>query len=117
MIKLTKLLNKLFEICTFSSLDVNLSKTKILIFGRNKRKLDQEAFYLGKDQIEITHEYKYFKINFYSHGHFEPSSKRCRIVGLKALMSTLRKDVVVGNLHVESSNHIYSKALVLPTFT
>ena len=30
-----------------------------MIFDGNKRKLNQEEFYLDKDQIEITHEYKY----------------------------------------------------------
>ena len=30
-----------------------------MIFGRNIRKLNQEKIYLGKDQIEITHQYKY----------------------------------------------------------
>ena len=47
---LQRLLNKLFEFCTSSCLDVNLSKTKIMIFGHNKRKLNQEAFYLGKSR-------------------------------------------------------------------
>ena len=69
-------MNKLHEFLTSSSLKVNLSKTKIMIFDRNKRKSNQEAFYLDKDQIEITHEYKYIGIEFYSHGYFEPSSKR-----------------------------------------
>ena len=39
-------LNKVCEFGTSSSLEVNLSKTKIMIFGCNKRKLTQEAFYL-----------------------------------------------------------------------
>ena len=42
--------------------------------GSNKRELNQEAFYLDKDPFEITHEYKYLGIDFYSHGYFEPSS-------------------------------------------
>ena len=70
---LQRLLNKLYEFCSSSSLEVNLAKTKIMIFDHNKRKLNQKAFYLDKDQ---THEYKYLGINFYSHGYFEPSSKR-----------------------------------------
>ena len=65
---LQRLLNKLNEFCTSSSLEVNLAKTKIMIFGRNKRKLNQETIYLAKDQIEITHQYKYHGIDFYSHG-------------------------------------------------
>ena len=38
-----------------------------MLFGRNQRKLNQEAFYLDKDHIEITHEYKYLldQINFF----------------------------------------------------
>ena len=46
-----------------TSLEDNLSKTKIMIFGRNKMKLNQETFYLGNDQIEITHKYKYLEID------------------------------------------------------
>ena len=49
-----RLLNKPYEVCTSSSLEVNLPKTKIMIFGCNKRKLNQYAFYLDTDQIEIT---------------------------------------------------------------
>ena len=61
---LQELLNKLYEFSTSSSLEINLSKTKIMIFGHNKRKSNQEAFYLDKDPIEITHEYKYLGIDF-----------------------------------------------------
>ena len=67
-----------------------------MIFGHDKRKLDEEAFYLDKHQIEIIHEYKYLEIDFYSHNYFEPSSKRGKIAGMKALMGTLRKEAIVG---------------------
>ena len=70
---LQRLINKLYELCSSSSLEDILSKTKIMIFGHNKRKSNQEAFHLDKDQIEITHEYKYLGIDFYLHGHFEAS--------------------------------------------
>ena len=94
--RLQRLLNKRHDFCTSSNLEVNLSKTKIMILGRNKRKLNQEAFYLDKDQIKITHEYKYLGIDLYSHSYFEPSSKRWRLACLKALMGTLKKEVIVG---------------------
>lgn len=41
---LQRLMNKLNKFCTFSSLDVNLSKTKIMICDRNIRKLNQEVY-------------------------------------------------------------------------
>ena len=88
-----------------------------MIFGHNKRKLNQEAFYLDKDPIEITHEYKYLGIDLYSHGYFEPSNKKKqRIAGIKALMGTLRKEAIVGVTCWELESHLV-KALVLPTFT
>ena len=47
-----------------------------MIFGPNKRKLNREAFYVDKDQIEITNEYKHIGIDFYSQGYFEPSKRQ-----------------------------------------
>ena len=41
---LQRLLNKLHEFCTSCSLEVNLSKTKIVIFGCNKRKSNHRHF-------------------------------------------------------------------------
>ena len=85
---LQRLLNKLNEFCTYSSLQVNLSKTKLMIFGHNKRKLNQEAFYLNKDHTEITHDYKCLGIDVYAHSYFEPSFKRQGIAAMEALMQT-----------------------------
>ena len=110
---LQRLLNKLNEFCTSSSLEVNSSKTKLMIFGRNKRKWNQEAFYLDKDQIEITREYKCLGIDFCSHGYFEQFSKRWGIAVMEVLMRTLRKETVVGVTCWELKSHLF-KALVLP---
>ena len=51
-----------YEFCTSSSLEVKSCKTKIMIFGCNKRKLFQEAFYLDTNQLEITPKYKYLSM-------------------------------------------------------
>ena len=37
-----------------------------MIFGRTKRKLNQETFYVGKDQIDWTHEYECLGTDLYS---------------------------------------------------
>ena len=91
-----KKLNKLIEFCTSSSLEVKLAMTKIMIFDRNKKKINQKAFYLDKDQIEITHEYKYLGIDIWSYGYFEPCSKEGISAFVKALMGTLYKEAIVG---------------------
>ena len=87
-----------------------------MFFGHNNRKWNQEAYYLGKDQIEITHEYKCLGIDFYSHDYFEPSSKKRRIASMKALMTTWRKEIIVEVTCWELKSHLF-KALVLPIFT
>ena len=75
---LQRFLNNFFEFFTFSSFNINLCKTKI--FGCNKEKLNQEVFYLGKDSIEIPHEYEYLGIGFYSHGHLNHQVKGEEII-------------------------------------
>ena len=85
------IMNLIYEFCTSYGPEVNLSKVKIMIFGCNKRELNQEAFYLDKDPIKTTHEYKYHGIDFYTHKYFEPSIKRRRIASMKTLMGTMRK--------------------------
>lgn len=55
--------NKVHNFCISSSLDVNLYKTKGMICGQNKSKFNEKGFYLGKDQIKLTH------------GYFRPSHK------------------------------------------
>ena len=52
--------------------------------------LNQETTYLDKGKIEITHEYKYFGIHFYSNGYFEPISKNQRIAITKASVGHLK---------------------------
>jgi hypothetical protein len=102
---LERLLNKLHEICIFLSLEVDL--------------LHQETFYLDEDQIEITHEYRYFGIDFYSHGYFEPASKRQRMAKYDSLDGHFKgkKKTKVGVVCWELTSHLPTKALVLLTFT
>ena len=55
-------LDKFFDYCQTWKLSVNISKTKVLIFGA--RKTDAYSFHLGDQEIEITDKYKYLGIYF-----------------------------------------------------
>ena len=55
-------------------------------------------------------------VNLYSFGHFEPSSKWRRNASMKALLGTLRKEVVVGIACWEHKSHLY-KDIVLSKST
>ena len=85
------------------------------IFSCNKRKWNQQAFHLGKDQIEMAHEYRCLGIDFYSRGYNEASSKRQWIEGTEALMATPRREAIVGVTCWELESHL-SEALVLSNF-
>ena len=75
-VDLQRFMNKLQEICTSSSyLEIHKSKIKITIFDCHKRKLKQKVIYLHKDEMEITHKYKYLGIDFYLHGYLKPLSR------------------------------------------
>ena len=77
---------------------------------------NQEAYFLAKDQIEITRENKYLGIYSFSHGYLEPSSKRRWIINMKTLMTILKKEAEVRVTCWELKSHL-SKALVLPILT
>ena len=116
-VELQRLLSKLHEFCIFFlALKSTYLKLKIVIFGHNKMKLNQEALYLDTDQNEITHKYKYLGIDFYSHGYFESSSRRRRMLGIRTLMDTSRKEAIVGYTCQELKSHLF-KALVFVTST
>ena len=59
---LQRLLDKLY-FCTLSSLDVNLSKTKIMIFDHDKRKSNLDVFIPRQVPNRDTYEYKYLRVD------------------------------------------------------
>lgn len=70
-----------------------------MVFGRKKRTLNQEAFYLGILKIEIPHKYKYFGIDYCSHAQFEASSKKvtyCRYERLDDHLKERSKNHMLG---------------------
>ena len=71
-----------------------------------------ETKYLHIPPCEELH---HLEIDFYSHGYFDPSSKRWGIVGLKALMGISNKEAAIGVTCWECKSHLF-RALVLPTF-
>lgn len=61
-------LNLFNSYCEQWKFQVNLNKTKVVIFGA--RKTDSFKFTLGNNDIEITDRYKYLGIFFHNHEAF-----------------------------------------------
>jgi len=57
--ELQNMLNILYKWCLKWQVKVNIEKSKIVHFRKQKRKLTEFKFYLGKNELEIVHKYKY----------------------------------------------------------
>ena len=67
--ELQKALNALHDYCQEWKLEVNLDKTKIVIFA-SRRVDDYPAFLFGHGLVKVVDEYLYLGITFYRTGHF-----------------------------------------------
>lgn len=83
-------LNVFDEYCKKWHLHVNVSKTKIVIFGRG-RLPTKFKFIFQQSEIEITNEYKYLGINLGRSGSFIAAKKHLAEQANKALFSLLKK--------------------------
>ena len=68
---------------------MNSKKTKIMIFQKRARKFT-DNFYIGKDVIDLVHEYTYLGLRISSNGNFNVSLEYLKGKALHALFS-LRK--------------------------
>ena len=78
------------DYCQRWKLNVNTSKTKIVIFGRGKLRKSL-SFKFQNNNIEIVPEYKYLGIIFSRNGSFAAAKKHIAEQGNKVVFALLRK--------------------------
>lgn len=78
------------DYCQRWKLNVNTSKTKIVIFGRGKLRKSL-SFKFQNNEIEIVTEYKYLGIIFSRSGSFAAAKKHIAEQGNKTVFALLRK--------------------------
>ena len=71
-------------------LDINSKKTKVMIFQNRAKKNSNLEFHIGKETIDIVHEYTYLGTRISSTGNFNISLEHLKEKALHALFS-LRK--------------------------
>ena len=76
-------LNKLEDYIKKWKLEINLKKTKIMIF-QNPGKRPEAVFYLGGKQVEIVHNYKYLGTIITDTGNFKANEVNLKKKGLRA---------------------------------
>lgn len=83
-------LTRMKEYCTQWKLDVNISKTKLVVFSRGKIRNKPELL-LGTTPIEVVYGYKYLGTKFNYNGKFTVAKKELLTKGSRAMFSLLRK--------------------------
>ena len=104
------LLNYFAEYCKKWHLKINISKTKIMIFGGNTR-ANNKIFTLNGDIVEIVKEFKYFGILFTQNGRFVQNTKQLSNLTCKA-MYLLRRRIVNLNLPIDCQLKLFDQTVV-----
>ena len=71
-------------------LDINSKKNKVMVFQKRAKKNSSLEFHIGKETIDIVHEYTYLGTRISSTGSFNISLEHLKEKALHALFS-LRK--------------------------
>ena len=104
------LLNYFAEYCKRWHLKINISKTKISIFGGNFQS-NNEIFTLNGSVVEIVKEFKYLGILFTQNGRFVQNTKKLADIACKS-MHLLRRRIVNLNLPIDCQLKLFDQTVV-----
>ena len=108
-------LNALQEYCILWKLEVNLDKTKVMIFNRKKTKLKQEIYYNNKP-VEQVDSYQYLGINFTHTGNLKQAAINLSQKASKALFSLNSKIKEYTKLNTQTLMKLFD-TLIVPILT
>ena len=83
-------LNGLYEFCVEKKLQVNSSKTKIMIFSRGKVR-NKPVFDFGGNVLDIVDDYVYLGVKFNYNGNSKKCVKRLYDIASRAMFEVLKK--------------------------
>ena len=90
-VELQKSLDKFQQYCSVWKLHVNLTKTKIMIFGSGPAKRSKNIFKIQDKNIEIVDTYNYLGIKLHRNGRFVNTIKSLSESAMKAMYVLLKK--------------------------
>lgn len=103
-VDLQKKLTLLFSYCQENKMQVNESKSKVVIFRRGGRISRFDVFHYGDRRLEVCSDYNYLGILFSSHGVFHKASQqalskgRLAIANVKNILSNSKTDSYEGRM-------------------
>ena len=105
-------LNSMNLYCNDWNLKINVSKTKVVIFSRGKKR-KHPHFYLGDKLLEICSDYLYLGVKFNYNGKFSKAQQELFDKGNRAMFSILKRSRQL-KLPIDLQIHLFN-AIVLPT--
>lgn len=85
-------LNSLYDYCICNKLEVNTSKTKVMVFTKSKVRLRRiKEFKFGESVLERVEEYTYLGIVFNWNGSFAKAKKALHDKAMRAMYSIVQK--------------------------
>ena len=98
-------LNKLHRFCEDWCLEVNVTKTKVLIFNKPGRLLENK-FYFSEECLENVRQYRYLGVHFSASGVFNFAKDDIFKKSIKATFK-LTKLTTTGDPSIKTSLHLY----------
>ena len=83
-------LNSLQQYCEIYGLNINISKTKVMVFSRGKIRNLPDLFFNG-EKIDITWDYKYLGVVFNYNNKFNKAIKAQYTSAMRAMFALIRK--------------------------
>ena len=93
-------IDKLAQYCEKWGLTINLKKTKVVVFGTNKRSKTKQ-FFLNRDCIETVDSYCYLGIVIHKNGSFKVAINELRKKALRAFFG-LKRTIIKNSLSLDS---------------
>jgi len=108
--ELQKAMNGMYQYCTNWKLDININKTKIVVFSRGKiRNLPLITF--GDTPLEVVFEYVYLGITFNYNGTFIKAIGKLYKSASKAMFSVIKKSRRL-HLDFDTQLHLFDSMVV-----
>ncbi|CAB3997693.1 Hypothetical predicted protein [Paramuricea clavata] len=99
-------LNQLHEWCSKWLMEVNIKKTKVMIFQKHNSKLPNLHFHIGNKKIDIVKEYTYLGLKLVPNGKFKLAQQQLSEKALHALYK-IRKNLDFHKLSPKTATKIF----------
>ena len=103
--EIKKKLNNLEKFCSDWFFQVNINKTKVVVFNKSG-KISKEEFFFKENKLETVHSYSYLGLQLSASGSFTLARANLFNKGLKAYFR-LVKDILSFQPSVNTSIHIF----------